>query len=275
MDQAAVRTYVEKFFILRGCEIIDRNDDEIQVILNEETDKDLEYRPFYWTYVENAKIKPELLKKRYIFNQNVPQKHFTDEYLFFGSRRLHQIFLATQKRGKYVRLYEDLQPLKNIRALHPWLMVNYKVEYVCDTKKEEIHSLGFNLITGIIQEKFYEKIKTLSLTPRLPNYMFTPTPLFSLQSGLKRLEEKIVQIISKEDHTWADLARQKFDQEVRVLQEYYNEVKYSNGTSDNQEEKNIEEERRQRLEELEWQYLPRINVIPIQFALMYLYTNPK
>lgn len=280
MEQNEIKEYVESFFSLRECKILENNEYDLVVEINEDTDKDLGYRPFYWSYVENAKIKPEPLVKRYIFDPSQAQNSISDEYLLFGSQRLRQIFMATKKRGQYIRLYEQFQPLHHTTALTPWIMLNYKIEFICDVKREELLSYGFNLITGEIQNNFYENILLLSLTPKLPNYLFTPSPIYSIQTAINHVENQIKLYLQKQDEAWAKSAWYKHDLEKEQTIQFYQEnlskyVQKNKFADQTKALKEWEDEKSKRLQELEWQYQPRIEVSPICLGILYLRHNHK
>ncbi len=279
MELNEIRAFVENFFTLRDCKIIENHPNYLTVELNSDTDKDLGYRPFYWSYIENMQIKPQLLVKRYIFDPTYPDQDLSDEYLLFGSNRLRQIFIAAKKRGQFIRLYEEHHPVKGTTALCPWIIINYKVEYTCDKKKERLFSFGYNLITGDIKENFIQFIENILLTPKLPAYFFTQSPVFSIQTGMNQIESRITQLILSEDDRWAVSAWHRYEIEKQQTLEYYqenftklkqkpNHVEYDQAVSQWESEKAL------RIEELEWQYKPRIDVTPINIGILYLLSQP-
>lgn len=280
MEPNEIKAFVESFFTLRDCTILENDPSYLTVELNPETDKDLGYRPFYWSYIENMRMKPQLLVKRYIFDPAFEQREMSDEYLLFGSYRLRQIFLAAKKKGQFIRLYEEDNTIKGTTALSPWIMVNYKVEYVCDKKREQLFSFGYNLITGLICDNFYKQIENMRLTPKLPAYFFTQSPLHSTQMGFAQIEQRMNQLILSQDDSWALAAWQRYEAEKEQTIQYYQEnyIKYQQKGNKNEYKQAIEQwatEKSQRIEELEWQYMPRIEVSPINMGVLYLLSTPK
>lgn len=278
MDTNQIREYVKHFFTLRECPILEQQPAYMTVELNAETDKDLGYRPFYWSYIENAKLQPQLLVKRFIFDPKYPKQEMGDEYLYFGAQRLQQIFSTTKKRGQFVRLYEELLSHVTTTALIPWIMLNFKIEYICDKKKEELLSFGFNLVTGDIREQFFECIVHLRLTPKLPDFMFTQPPMYSVSFAIQRLENIIQEMVSNEDKRWADEAWQKFAQEEQRLQQYFTELRSKPMKKDHQQHKEeiirqLNDEHKKRMEEVAWQYKPRIQISLVNAGVFFLHTK--
>ncbi len=90
---------------------------------------------------------------------NVPEE-VKGELIHFGSPRLRQLFESTRQLGDCIRLYEDVRATSQHSApLQPWLMLNTKVSFQCDRKKDVLLSLGLNLIHGQIVQNFFEQLK--------------------------------------------------------------------------------------------------------------------
>lgn len=279
MEANEIKALVTNFFTLRDCTILENDPNYITVELNPETDKDLGYRPFYWSYIENMRTKPQLLVKRYIFDPAIEQREMGDEYLLFGSYRLRQIFMAAKRRGQFIRLYEEDQMVNGTTALCPWIMMNYKVDYICDKKREQIHSFGYNLLTGLICENFYQKIIHLSLTPKLPAFFFTQSALYSTQAGIQQIEQRMNELLLAQDDAWALAAWQRYESEKEQTVQYYHEhfIQYADKLSKDKQKEALDQwnsEKSLRVEELEWQYKPRIMVNPINMGVLYLLSSP-
>lgn len=193
------------------------------------------------------------------------------DVMTFGSRRLEQLFGVVQNRGRFVRLFEEPHP----SALNPfaslgystWLCVNYKLEFVCDMKRDELHSLGINLATGQITESFYQRIKRRSLTPQLPPTIhLRPAPI-SVEKGVKALEHYLEERVRSYDHTWADEAWKRLKEEWSRIDDYYGELLH---TVDPAHKAEVEEQYRSREQEIDWQYRPRILVSVTNCGLFHL-----
>jgi len=281
MNQTEIRSYVENYFHAFQSQFIESTPAYFSVQLPIEVDKDLGNRPFYWTYVEKIGMEPNPLTLTFVFDREQLPDGIRGEELPFGSRRLHQIFDSAKKHGKYVRLYEEISPDTPKRMLSsfplvPWLCVNYKIEFICDRKRDMLLPLGINLISGQIVDDMYTKLEKLPLTPRLPDYAFTMQPIFGIESAANRLEQYIQGIIDNEDFTWATAAKERLEEEKLLVESFYNEESVRPGSTDEDEEqwlekkKKIEAEKDMRLKELSWQFEPRVQASVINTGLFYL-----
>ncbi|MBE3554645.1 MAG: hypothetical protein IMW85_06590 [Thermicanus sp.] len=274
MDQQEVRKFVEAFFQHRKCDLLRRDEHSITVRLSPETDKDLGYRPFYWSYVETMGMEPELLEITYLF-QPKETNELRTEPLLFGSPRLKAIFEATKKKGKFIRLYEEVPFSSKKKPLDPWLFVNYKVEYLSDLKREKLLSFGLHLGTGRIVEDFFSRILSLSLNPTLSPHLFLNPSRLTIREAAHRLEERITRLLRSEGDEWADEAMRRLEAEKKQTRQYYErrlEEIREKGKGEGEEDflQKVIREREKRLRELEWQYSPHIEVNPINQGILYL-----
>ena len=111
-------------------------------------------RPFYWHYIERTGGVPQPMQLTLITRPNEQTNKLKGERLHFGAPRLHQLFRSAQKRGSFIRLYEEPEsPLNGNAALHPWLGMNVVISYECDRKKDDLVSLGLHLIFSLMGSK--------------------------------------------------------------------------------------------------------------------------
>jgi hypothetical protein len=283
MNKTEIRTFAERYFHAFQSQFIENNPAYFAVELPPEVDKDLGNRPFYWTYVEKLGMEPNKLTFTFVFDRENTPSDIRGEELLYGSRRLHQIFDSAKKHGKYVRLYEEviegqrMNPLGSA-PLVPWLGVNYKIEFICDQKRELLLPLGINLISGAMVDNFYERLQATALTPKLPDYSFTMQPIFGIDAAADRLELYIQQRIDQEDTEWAQQAWTRLGEEKKIVESYYDQESHRQGSTNNHtdtpedKQKEITQEKETRLKELQWQHEPRIQVSPLNIGLFYLRT---
>lgn len=225
MQQTEIHSFLENFFTANECEIIENKYDYLTVQLTIEMDKLLMNRPFYWHYLEKTNGTPKPMQLTLITDQNEKTKSINGEFIHFGAPRLHQIFQAAKKLGSAIRLYEQPKTFPaNSLPLHPWLGVNFIVSYQCDIKKDRLFSIGLHLISGSIVENFQEKLEQLELTPKIPDFCFTMSPLIKPKSGLSRIQSFIEQIIIKDNHEWANDARQRWHADLMLLNHFYEDL---------------------------------------------------
>jgi hypothetical protein len=265
MDQSKIRAFTERYLELNGCRILESSPTHLVTQLSIEADKDLLNRPFYWMYVERMNLEPQPVRLSLVFDPDNHPPEIRGEYLFFGTPRFTQILRSAQKYGKFVRLYEEPDVHNRFhfqsKPYTSWLAVHFKVSYVCDKKKDCLRSLGINLISGEIQERFYERLKEQQWSNILPAQRYTVEPHLTIPEAVGELEYYLEEQIRGEDSTWAEQARERLEAELRQLDAYYPEEE---NMSDS-----LRKEKKQRREEIVWQFHPRVEISVVNAGLFY------
>ncbi|MBE6183757.1 MAG: hypothetical protein E7150_05735, partial [Bacillus sp. (in: Bacteria)] len=220
--------------------------------------KELMNRPFYWTYLEKTGGTPNPMTLTLITDQEKAPQNTKGELIHFGAPRLNQIFQTTKKFARFVRLFEDVNTNGKQTSLFPWLGLNVKISYQCDLKKDVMRSFGLNLIHGKLVEDFQTKLEEKMLTPKIPDYCFTLTPLIKLGSGVKRIEQFLRNEFAQEDHGWAIEAMNRWNQDLALLDLFYEDM------DEKPDSYNIEKEA------LKEQYEPKIIIELINGGVFYL-----
>ncbi|EST11045.1 YqhG family protein [Sporolactobacillus laevolacticus] len=257
MQQAEIHDFLVRFFTSSDCTLMPvQSTFQVKVKLNKSMDKMLMNRPFYWHYIEQIGAEPETATLTFRLSDKIDD----GEFIHFGSPRLHQIFNAAEKMGQFIRLYQILPP-QSAPALEPWLGLNLKISYQCDLKKDEIRSVGLQLINGTLIEGFQTMLKKLQLNQKMPDYCYTLSPLIKIQSGIQRIERFIESELEAEPTEWADQANERWAKDQQLLDAFY----------ENQEQK--PERYIQEKKALEEQYQPTINVKLINAGIFYLQSS--
>jgi hypothetical protein len=258
MQQNKIHSFLEKYFYANECEVIENEPGYLTVQLTIELDKELMNRPFYWHYLEKTGGTPNPMKLTFITDRQAAPDSIKGEAIYFGSPRLHQIFQSTKTLAGYIRLYEDHSNKDKQTPLLPWLCLNVKISYQCDRKRDIFKTIGLQMINGKMVENFHDLLLQIPLTPKIPDYSFTLSPLIKPQSGISRIENYIRSIIENDNHTWADDARNRWNKDLSLLNHFY----------ENNEDKNESYEiEKQALQE---QYEPKILISFINGGLFYL-----
>lgn len=259
MQQQEIHQFLESYFKANGCELLENEDGYMTIQLTIELDKELMNRPFYWHYLEKTGGEPNPMKLTFVTDQEKAPKNIKGEVIHFGSPRLHQIFQSTKSLAGYIRLYENqhVQAGQNV-ALKPWLGMNIKISYQADRKRDVFKSIGLQLINGQMLEDFHDRLLQLELTPKIPDYSFTLSPLIMPKSGVTRIEQQLRREIVVEDHEWALEARKRWDKDLQLLEHFYEEVE-EKGESYENEKKALQE-----------QYEPKVKISIINGGLFYL-----
>ncbi len=283
VDVNQLQHYVFRYFQATNSHVLETSPGHLRVKLSEMADKDLTNRPLYWSFVERAGQPPQTMTLTFIFDREKTPPEIEGEDLRFGTPRMMQIFSSAAKHGQWVRLFEEIdihlhsrQPLSYI----PWLCLNCKLQYICDRKKDEIHSLGLNMITGKIEKSFMRHLQTRRLTPRIPPRVHVLPAAISLQNAVQRIEHWLTRHIRSQDTSWVHDARIQMAQEMERLKQYYESKKATEMRSLQPEcpeqisnLKKTEETAQayqKHLDEVRWQYEPRVQIDLINAGVFYL-----
>ncbi|MBT2754756.1 YqhG family protein [Mesobacillus foraminis] len=259
MQQQEIYKFLHNYFDSNGCEFVELADGYMTVQLTEELDKELMNRPFYWHYLEKTGGIPNPMKLTLITDQSNVPENIKGENIHFGSPRLHQIFESTKRLAGYIRLYENKEGAMGSQIpLLPWLCVNMKISYQCDRKRDVYKSIGLQLINGRMVTDFHDLLLKIPLTPKIPDYAFTLSPLIMPKSGMARIESLLRTLIAEEDHSWANDARIRWKKDLDLLKHFY----------EDSDEKNESYEIEQRA--LKDQFEPKIHISIINGGLFYL-----
>ncbi|WP_050615746.1 YqhG family protein [Bacillus testis] len=259
MQQHEIRQFLMNYFEANGAQIIVNHPAYLTVQLTIELDKALMNRPFYWHYLEKTGGIPNPATLTLITDPVQVPEGVKGETIHFGSPRLHQIFQSTNSLAKYIRLYElPSGQAQQQTPLHPWLAVNVKASFVCDRKKDVLFSIGLHLLTGRMVNDCHQKLKELQLTPKIPDFSFTLSPIIMPKSGMGRIDRYIRMQLAEENHEWAERAIQKWEADQRLLDHFY----------EDREEQDASYELEK--EALRQQYEPNINISVINGGMFYL-----
>lgn len=258
MQQQEIHNFLLRYFQANECQIVENKPGYLTVQLTIELDKELMNRPFYWHYLEKTGGIPNPMRLTFITNQKAAPENMKGEIIHFGSPRLHQIFESTKRLASYIRLYENHNHQNRQTPLMPWLCMNVKISYQCDRKRDIFKSIGLQLINGQMVEDFHDRLQQIPLTPKIPDYSFTLSPLVKPKSGMVRIEKYLKSVIEEDDHSWAENARKRWEQDLQLLDHFYEDLEEENESYET-EKKALQE-----------QYEPKINISFINGGLFYL-----
>ncbi len=277
MDKEQLQQYVFRYFQATGSHVLEASPGHLRVQLSEQADKDLTNRPLYWAFVERTGTAPQTMTMTFIFDREQAPKDTEGEDLRFGSPRLLQMFSSAARHGRWTRLYENPNSARgHLASAVPWLGINCNVQYVCDRKRDEIHSLGVNLVTGAVTEHFMEQLKTRSLTPRLPPRLHVVPTALSLDEAVDMVRNRLIQHIQAQDDRWAQEARERMTEEIERIRQFYESLPRRASGSEGKEPPNEKDHDEwtsayeKHLDEVKWQYEPRVHVELINAGLFYL-----
>lgn len=256
MEITNLHSFLETFFQAHQCDIIKNDKGILTIQLTEEIDKALMNRPFYWHYMKNTGRIGEPMKLTLITNRD---KKDDGEWIHFGSPRLQQIMNYLKQTTKFLKLFQKVDTLHNT-PLYPWLLTNFKISYEGKQKKEEMFSIGLNLVNGKMKVDMMEIINKLHLQMTISDYCYPISPLIKLKSGFARIEKVIDHYISDQDHEWAQASITTLKEEIQMIEHFYNQTT---------EKKQLNKEK----DEITERYTPSITYNVVSGGILYLTEN--
>jgi hypothetical protein len=286
MNAAQIETFMMQYLQATNCHIVEKGVGYATVKLSPQADKELTQRSYYWGFVERMGIEPETMTYCFVFdplNNTLEPPIVAGPGLFdaaariqrhevsFGSPRLGQIFRSVHNKGRWINLFETA-PLNPPKGKPPagystWLGINYKVEFTCDMKRSELHSLGISLNSGEIVENFHQTLLKKKLSPRLPLNVHLQPKQMTLQKTAALAEQYLENKLKVYDHSWAVEARERLKVEQSRMDDYYVELL---ATIEEEQRTEVSEQYQKRQQEINWQYHPRIEAAPINCGLFHL-----
>jgi hypothetical protein len=254
-----LNSFLEDYFTAHHCEILSNQDGVLKVQLNEKMDRALMNRPFYWHYIKKMGREGDPMPLTLITNQDSLEEQ--GERIHFGSPRLQQILNHLKEHERYTRLFEVVHANENT-ALHPWLVVNIKISYIGKLKKDEVFSIGLNLINGIMKTEMMDSLLDKDFQAQISDYCYTITPLIKLKSGYNRIFSVINQYIHDTEHEWAKESLQELETEVDLLKHFY----------EGDRDEDLDQMERE-LQDLNERYKPKIQLKVINGGIFYLSTK--
>jgi hypothetical protein len=110
--------------------------------------------------------------------------------------------------------------------------VNVKISFICDKKKDLLLYLGVNLHQPKVVFDFYPSVRKLALSPSIPDYFYTLDQRLTLEQAAEWIKQAVDETIEREDHRWAEFARERLAQELDILEAYYTQLTDSEGSSE-------------------------------------------
>lgn len=249
--------FLTNYFQANHCEIKKQNHHQLQVKLTEEMDRALMNRPFYWQYIKSLGKEGEpLTLSLQLGNTSEQLSDDKFELIHFGSPRLHTIFNDLKQKAQFTRLFEKITTTENT-MLFPWLVINLIVSYEGRLKKEELFSIGLQLINGTIVFNMMEKLNKRTIDEQISNYCYTITPLIKLESGFLRILNVVKQQVNKRCHKWIEESEASLNKEIQLINHFYDQL-------------NDQDKKEKEIEQAKKRYKPKININPFSGGLFYL-----
>lgn len=213
-----LNVFLQDYFRAKDCTILENSNGMLRVQLNEEMDRELMNRPFYWHYIKKIGREGDPMQLTLITNPELRDQK--GEWIHFGSPRLQQIMNHVKGKERYAKLFQQIDTGQNT-ALYPWLVINMKISFKGKQKKDEIHSIGLHLVNGKMKVNMMEELDRVDLQTRISDYCFTISPIIKLHSGYLRIENVVVDYVQNLDSEWANDSIRLMKEETEILERFY------------------------------------------------------
>ncbi|GAA0331298.1 YqhG family protein [Oceanobacillus sp. FSL W7-1293] len=217
-QQIDLSDFLTSYFETKHCTILSKDEGQIHIQLTEEMDKELMNRPFYWHYIKKIGREGEPQALRLITDKEKASE--PGEWIHFGSPRLHQIINKLTEKERYTRLFEEVRTSENT-PLYPWLVVNIKISYRGVQHKDEIFSVGLQLLHGHMALNMMDYLDRIPLDRAISDYCYTLTPMINPKSGFLRIQNVLLQHVQNQDNAWAAASIQQLEAEKATLKHFY------------------------------------------------------
>lgn len=246
--------FLSTFFTNHDCQVTAINEHAVKVQLTEKIDKAIMNRPFYWHYITatGQESQPQTLTLTTKKLENTQPW----ETIHFGTPRMNDICEYLAASSRFTRVFEQVQVNKQT-LLHPWLNLNIIISYKGKQWKEEVISLGLNLINGVIVEDMMESLQTKQFDSFISPNCYTVTPLIKVESGFKRIDKYIDQHLEQQNYTWVKESVLLLKDELLLLAHFYEDTK---------KQAQLEQE----IVELHKRFRPELSVQVINAGIIYL-----
>lgn len=213
-----VKQFLYDYFQNYQCTINQLSNDEWMIPLTKELDIALMNRPFYWQYIEAMQLEGDPLKLHMTFQPKMNGNHI--EWVHIGSPIMNKIINHLERACRFTRLYETVQTEKQT-MLHPWLVLNLIIRYRGINLKEEMMSIGLNLINGTFQLQMMDTLLQKNFSKTISSYCFKVSPIIKVESGYKRIQSFIHTYIMQGDLSWVDESNKQLEEELSLLDQFY------------------------------------------------------
>lgn len=257
MDEFNIDSFLTTFFKQHECDVNVVQDGMLKIQLTEKIDRAIMNRPFYWHYVQaTGRVgEPQKLTLRTKIDCGANE----GEWIHFGTPKMNDICKYLEETSRFIQAFEQLS-VNNQTLLHPWLVVNGIISYKGKQIKEEMKSIGLNLINGAITERAMEQLQTVDFSQTISPHCFTVTPLIKIRSGFQRIEHYISRHVARTNTTWAIDSLLLLKDELLLLNHFY---------KNNSEKKDLKKE----VTQLYYRLRPEVSFSIVNGGLFYVTAN--
>lgn len=298
-SDAVLEDYCKRYFRAVGAPLLPSARQTLLAVLPRDVDKELTDRPFYWMWVETMHETPPETVLFLTFRDDVEAAAIPDackiERIHAGSYRMQRIVASARHRGAFAVAYQ------RAHVASPFVLMNVKVSYLSDRRLDRMESYLVDLRDYRIYSEAMSVLGETDLSDERPletQILAVPVDFDQIFSLIKKTVQRQVAL---DDHTWSREASARLDRELRTLDDYYASLEDAGSHPETPDEPapreafaalegpadtgagteppvsrfNRAAERELRRAELVWRGEPRVEVRPLQVALLYLAAVPE
>lgn len=218
MTAFKVDQFLRAFFQANDCIIYEHHDGFIDVRLTEKLDRAIMNRPFYWHYVKQTGRQGEPFRLKLI--TNIDNEAKDGEWIHVGTPRMNEIVGYLEENSRFIQQFEQIHASKQT-MLQPWLVVNVMITFKGRQMRQELKSIGVNLINGLFLLNAMENLEKTKLSSFIKENCFTISPIISVTSGFLRIERKLIDDLVDMDEHWAIESIRQMKDELLLLYHFY------------------------------------------------------
>jgi hypothetical protein len=216
----------------------------------------------------------------------------SSQYFGPGSKVFEQVLTEVRSKGKVLRIFgrfpfnekaiqaemrtwvlesspgADVKFLETRTNFLPTLLLNFKIAYVTDEKREELICLAINLSTGKLYTDYINRLSQLSLSSTPPMTPLTRRRV-SCRKAYGMAKTYIGEHIARRDKSWIDEAVSRLDAEIRQLDAYFEGIIAEAGDDFDKKER-LRQEKEKYVNEQKLKFNPRVSVDLINLGLVYI-----
>lgn len=189
--------WLQIYFTQHGCQV--KQQDKLhQIVLTRKLDEQLMNRPFYWKYMDMTGNEGIPSTISYHFNDN----EMNENYMHFGHPLRMKILAHISETQQYYTGFEQIDTSRQV-MLHPFFFMNLMIRFEGKHVREEMMSIGINLINGTIIPQFMERLMHVPLEHTISPFCYTVKPIISMQRAADNIHEAVYKHIEQLPHQWA------------------------------------------------------------------------
>ncbi|MDD2629024.1 MAG: YqhG family protein [Limnochordia bacterium] len=208
--------------------------------------------------IENRFSKPAVWD--FVFSQQGQERFPHAELLQPGSLRMEQLIDTASAKGRLCRRYI----IRGSSILRPYILFHFRLIFTGFHRPEEIWPIAIDLHIGTVSDTLYKETKDADWqTTKPPETTILPRKI-GFRRAYRLACDNLRHLLQGEDHAWAESAATSLAQEKRHLQDYYRRM------SAQDPQRDYQRELKQRLQEQEQRFGPRIMAYPVVTQLIFL-----